>query len=272
MPMTVGILGPGAIGGLLAQYLGVRGHRIVLIRRGGRLTLPVDVLFIAVKSPHLSGALLQIPPEFVAQAVIIPLLNGAGHVEIIRAALHSPVAAGTIGSVEAIQENGVARQLSKQPPHVDLASSDVPKEKLEAIASMLRDAGISASVLESEPEVIWRKLVRLNSIATATAAAQQSVGFVRSDPQWRPVLEALVAEGAAVAAAEGVALDVEKVLADIDRLPDGLMTSLQRDVAAGKPSELDAIPGAVLALAKRHGIACPKLSAQYAALIERANS
>ncbi len=272
IPKTIGILGPGAIGGLLAQRLAACGHRMVLLGRGERLTEPVDLLFITVKSPHLVEALAQVPREHVVGAVTVPLLNGAGHAAAVRAALGTPVAAGTIGSVEAVVEDGVAKQLSVNPPHIDLASREVSREMLNTIAEILRDAGLSVSVLDSEEEVVWKKLVRLNAIATATAAAGQPLGMVRTDPVWRPVLEALVQESSAVAAAEGVAVPPAQVLADIDKLPASLMTSLQRDIAAGKPSELDAIPGGVLALAARYGVACPVLAAQYAALIKHTKS
>ena len=54
-------------------------------------------------------------------------------------------------------------------------------------------------------------------------------------------------------------MNSETVMAQIDRLPDGLTTSMQRDINAGNPSEIDAIAGAVIRAGKRHGISCPTI-------------
>jgi 2-dehydropantoate 2-reductase len=60
-----------------------------------------------------------------------------------------------------------------------------------------------------------------------------------------------------VARAEGAEVDTADTIAEIDDMHPGLRTSMQRDIEAGRPTELDAIPGAVLRAAARHGLACP---------------
>jgi 2-dehydropantoate 2-reductase len=45
---------------------------------------------------------------------------------------------------------------------------------------------------------------------------------------------------------------------------------MQRDIAAGRVPELDAIPGAVLRAAARHGIECPTISRLVQAIAARA--
>jgi 2-dehydropantoate 2-reductase len=45
---------------------------------------------------------------------------------------------------------------------------------------------------------------------------------------------------------------------------------MQRDIAAGRAPELDAIPGAVLRAAARHGIECPTIERLVATITERA--
>lgn len=77
-----------------------------------------------------------------------------------------------------------------------------------------------------------------------------------TDPAWRRHIEACVREVAAVAAAEGFAFDAAETLARYDRIGD-LRSSMQKDRAAGRPLELDAIGGAVLRAARRHGLDAP---------------
>lgn len=285
--MRIAILGPGAIGGFLAALLLRAGNEVVCIGRNEevevivkkgieldskvfgkilarpqaftRLNREPDVLFITVKAPYLRESLERIPKEFVSSTVIIPLLNGLGHAEILREYFGPRVAVGMVGAIE-VKSDALGRvvHISPQTPHLELASDkDIKRERLEKIAGMLKSAGLSVSILDREAEVIWRKLVRLNAIATTTAVAQKPVGFVRSDPEWRKKLEACVREGAEVARAEGVEVDPQEVMRQTDNLPADLTTSLQRDVSKGVPSELDAITGAVLQRAKKYNVPRP---------------
>jgi 2-dehydropantoate 2-reductase len=164
-----------------------------------------------------------------------------------------------IGMIEVAKgKDGIIRQLSRQNPHIDLASDgDISEASLDKIAEVIRGAGISTSILKTEAEVIWKKLVRLSAIASLTASFQKTVGTIRSDPQLRKFLEEIVREGALVALHEGVDINPDEVIRKIDSLPETLMTSLQRDVQAHTPSEVDSITGGVLRLAKLYGIPAP---------------
>ena len=293
MKMTIGILGPGAIGGFLAGLLWKQGHDVscvcrpqtaAAIRSNGiqiesavfenfvarpqadiKLAAPVDVLFIATKSPALLEALTSIAPELVEKSTIVSLLNGVGHREVIRASLGPHLAVGTLGMIEVGKgADGHIRQLSRQNPHIELASDrDLAPAALERVAAVMREAGVSTSILQSEAEVIWRKLVRLGAIASLTAAFQQTVGAIRSNPERRKLLEELVRDGAQVALHEGVTILPEEVLKQIDALPAGLTTSLQRDVHCRIPSEVESITGGVLRLARSCGISAPGYERAY---------
>jgi 2-dehydropantoate 2-reductase len=124
---------------------------------------------------------------------------------------------------------------------------------------ILRAAGFEVRHGTSELEVLWEKAARLAVLAAATAISQRPVGELRADPDWRPRLEAAVEEACAAAAADGVPLAPARQWAIIDAMPARLTTSTARDVAAGRPSELDAITGAVVRAARRAGVAAPEL-------------
>jgi 2-dehydropantoate 2-reductase len=119
---------------------------------------------------------------------------------------------------------------------------------------------VPARVLASEAQVMWSKLVRLNALACMTSAYDKLLGEIRSTPQLRRELHACVEEACAVGQAEGAA-DVQpaKAIAELDLAHDTLGTSMQRDIAAGRPPELDAIAGSVLRAAARHGLRCPTI-------------
>jgi 2-dehydropantoate 2-reductase len=156
---------------------------------------------------------------------------------------------------------------------VELASDDAAlRPMLEALASSLTQAGVENRVSDDKGEarILWGKLVRLNTLACMTAAYDVPFGAIRSDPARWAELEACVHEGVAVARAEGAEIDPAVVFGEFEVLHDGFGTSMQRDVAAGREPELDAIAGAVLRAGTRHGIACPTIAALAARIAERA--
>jgi 2-dehydropantoate 2-reductase len=101
--------------------------------------------------------------------------------------------------------------------------------------------------------------VRLNALACATSAYDLPLGAIRDDPHKRADLETAVREGAAVARAEGADVSAANTIAELDEAHAELRTSMQRDIAAGREPELDAIPGSVLRAAARHDLACPAI-------------
>jgi 2-dehydropantoate 2-reductase len=111
--------------------------------------------------------------------------------------------------------------------------------------------------------------VRLNALACTTSAVDRSIGFIRSDPEWRAILIACLEEGAAVAVADGAQVLAGDALAELERAHAELGSSMQRDIAAGRAPELDAIPGAVLRAAARHGLACPTIERLVAVIADR---
>jgi 2-dehydropantoate 2-reductase len=128
---------------------------------------------------------------------------------------------------------------------------------------------VTVEVLDSEPQVLWGKLVRLNALACATTAFDLPLGLIRDDPELRAQLRACVEEAAAVARAEGADADPERTMAEIDDAHRELTTSMQRDVAAGRDSELEAIAGSVLRAAARHGVECTTIERLAGRVAER---
>lgn len=291
------VLGPGGVGGFVAaalarasqpvtvvareptaELIAARGIRVESVLHGSYvarppavsyLDEPVDVLLVATKAAGLAAALERIGERAVAGAVVAPLLNGIEHMELLRERFGRRVAAGTIRIEADRPEPGTVVQTSRFGL-VELASDgDVPRERLEAIAAALGAAGVRARVGASEAAILWDKLVRLGALAITTSAADRPIGPIRSDPEWRARLLACIEEAAAVAAAEGAPVDPATVAAELDAAHQTLGSSMQRDIAAGRPPELEEIPGAVIRAAARHGLACPAIEALTAEIRAR---
>jgi 2-dehydropantoate 2-reductase len=275
----VAVLGPGAVGGVLAVGLARDGVPVVCVARPDTagligaegLTLkhgddvettrpevvtelrePVELLLVTVKAPALDAALERIQTE---AKTIVPLLNGIEHMDTIRSRLpNSRVVGGTIGFIEAwLERPGVVVQ--NTPRTVMTVASDAQAETVE----LLRRSRADVRVDGGERAVLWEKLARQAPFAAATALSQRPIGELRSDPAWRARLEEAIAETCRVALADGVELAPEAQWAIIDSMPSALTSSTARDIAAGRPSELDAITGAAVRAAHRLGVPAPVL-------------
>jgi 2-dehydropantoate 2-reductase len=229
---------------------------------------PVEVLFVATKATGLSAGLERIRAD---PELVVPLLNGLDHMRVLRERFaDGRVAAGSIRIESDRPEPGMIVQTSPFL-RIDLASDDPAlAARLERLKATLEHAEVPAEIGPSEAQILWSKLVRLNALACTTSAADRPIGFIRGDPEWRAALVGCIEEAAAVANADGAQIDPAARLAELDEAHAELGSSMQRDIAAGREPELDAIPGAVLRAGARHGIECPTIARLSARIAERA--
>jgi 2-dehydropantoate 2-reductase len=226
-----------------------------------------DVLIVATKSGGLNAAIACVKST---PLLVLPLLNGIEHMPVLRARFGTQVIAGTITVESNRPEPGVIAHSSRM---LRIHIAHPLREQRAAVRSLttsLNRAGIDTAISGSEPQVLWSKLVRLNALACTTSASGLLLGAIRDDTTWRARLKQAVIETAAVARAEGAPVDPSLALDDLARFEPSLGSSMARDIAAGRDCELDAIAGAVLRSARRHGIPVPTIEALVAEVTERA--
>jgi 2-dehydropantoate 2-reductase len=285
----VAVLGAGAVGGFVAGALARAGVATTLIAReettaaiashglriasarmgrvvahptvAPRLVEPVDVLILATRAGQLDAALERLEQ---APGLVVPLLSGVDHVAALRERFGPRTVAATIALDSERVAPGVIVQASPSV-QVELAA-DHPsaRPRLAAVRDLLRAAEIPARLGDSEARVLWRALVVDVAVSLTTAAYGRSIGAVRDHPRGRLELEEAVDEATAVANAEGAALDGDAALRAVWALDPERTSALARDVAAGRPDELDATAGAVLRHGAAGGLACPTTAALVA--------
>src|SRR5262249_59742929 len=130
---------------------------------------PVDLPLVTVRAPALEDALGGVEPQAVADAVILPLMNGVEHVATIRERLGRRVAAGSIGWIEAYKTSPTHIVQTTPQPTVAMASRDIDGADLERIAGFFQRGGIKTRIEASEEVVLWDKARRLAPLAVLTA-------------------------------------------------------------------------------------------------------
>jgi 2-dehydropantoate 2-reductase len=266
--MRHAILGSGGIGGLLGGALARSGADVVLLLRPkalarytGRLAVesavlgdfdvevrgapllegPVDVVWVATKATQLDAALTLAPVDKVGEAVVIPLLNGVDHVALLRSRYREVVA----GAIRVESERLSPTLIRQSSPflRVELAGA-------EAVQAELRRAGIQCDARDDELSLLWDKLAFLAPIALATSALDASIGAARDDPRFRGCRE----EALAVASAEGARVNGDALRKLQEGAPASMRSSMQKDLAAGREPELDAIAGPILRGGQKHSL------------------
>jgi 2-dehydropantoate 2-reductase len=279
--MRHAILGAGGVGGLIGVALAKSGESVTLVLRPealkeypaeislesplGSFSVPVDraasvagpydVLWIAVKATQLESALRSVTVDPAQIGAVIPLLNGIDHVALLRARFgHDRVVPGSIG-VEA--ERVAPGKIVHRGMAIRVTLSSIGESRLASTAEEFRKFGFACQFVADEMKILWSKLSILAPFALTTTAAGLTIGEVARDPVWRAKLDAVAREVAAVGTASGTPLDASVIIPFFDKTPPGGRSSMQKDVAAGNPPELDGIAGPILRRAEEHGIDVP---------------
>jgi 2-dehydropantoate 2-reductase len=303
--MRIAIAGAGGVGGLLGALLSRAGAEVAVLARGaqaeairaqggirldsplGAFTArvaavsddpaalgPADAVLVAVKAWQVAELAPRLAPLVAGGGVAVPLQNGVEAAGRLAAALGEERVAGGLVSVLAwIEGPGLVKHVGGAP-RVRIgergAGGGRPSPRLEALAAALRAGGAGCEVVADVERASWEKFLLIEPWGLVAAAARAPIGVVRSVPEARALLAAAMEELAQLARARGVALAddaVAKTLAAIDSFPPEGTASMQRDLGAGRPSELDDQPGAVLRLARQAGVPVPLHAALHAALL-----
>ena len=279
-PQTHAILGAGGVGGFVGAILAHAGARVVLLLRPetfpahpatltlestfGNLTAPVipalaleepvDVLWVTPKATQLGLALNAVPDPALAR-MVVPLLNGVDHVPLLRSRFAPDrVVPGTIAGE---LERTAPGRIVHRSPFASFAFSAAGQTGLAWAADVLTKFGCRCRFDADELTLLWRKLVMLAPMALNTTAAGMTVGELWASPEWAERFEAAARESCAVARANGAGVDAEEIVQLLRGMPVALRSSMQKDVAAGRAPELDAIAGPILRGGHTYGIPVP---------------
>jgi 2-dehydropantoate 2-reductase len=297
--MRIGIVGAGGVGGLIAGLLARAGHDVALVARGMALEAirerglrvdsplgvfsarieagavaelaPVDAALLAVKTWQVPEAAATLGPMLGAGGIAVPLQNGVDAPDQCADALGDERVFGGICHVLSwITEPGAVKHVS-EAPRVTLGAWRSPAdERLEALKIALEGAGVRARIAGDFPAALWDKFLFIASFGGVGAVARAGAGRLRTIPQTRQLLVGAFEEVRAVAVARGVAIRpdaVERALALVDAVPEEAIASQQRDVLAGRPSELDSLSGAVARIGGELGVPVPIHATIHAALL-----
>ncbi|MFP4321922.1 MAG: ketopantoate reductase family protein, partial [Anaerolineales bacterium] len=169
------------------------------------------------------------------------------------------------------QGTRVSDQQEGVEPYVALGELDKHlSARVAALTEAFRASGVVVQTPEDISVAMWQKLLFIASWGGVGAVTRMPAGVVRSLSETREMMIQAMREVVLVAKARGIGLTeagVEQALEYVDHLPKEATASMQRDLMAGRPSELDAQNGAVVRLGAEVGIPAPVHQFLYYALL-----
>jgi 2-dehydropantoate 2-reductase len=289
--MRITIFGTGGVGGFFGGRLARVGEEVTFIARGEHLRaiktdgLRVDstegdfviypaqatddvnevgeteLVIVGVKAWQVPEAARAIKPLVGANTTVLPLQNGVDAVSQLVTELGADnVIGGLCRIVSYVVGPGHIRHAGFTPSIVIGEIDNRRSERITKIEEVFKRAGLEITVARDIQVALWTKFLFIASFSGVGAMANAPAGVVRSDPKWRTQILKAMEEIYALAHARGIDLppdSVANVMSAVDGLPADATSSMQRDIAAGKPSELEAQNGAVVRMARKLGVEVP---------------
>ncbi|HUC18615.1 MAG TPA: ketopantoate reductase family protein [Acetobacteraceae bacterium] len=236
----------------------------------GEIAGPYDAALVTVKAFALEPALADFAPAVGPETMILPVLNGMRHVDVLTARFGARALVGCVCKVATtLDEAGRIIQLAKFQELAYGEMNGAASPRTESLDHFMRGAGFDARLTPTVLREMWEKWVLLAAMGGATCLMRGNVGQIEAAPGGTSFVTALIDEVVSVVEAVG-----EKPSADHLAIVGAMMTakgsgqasSMYRDLQQGNPIEGDHIVGDLLARGQRAGIATPLLAAAYANL------
>jgi 2-dehydropantoate 2-reductase len=298
--MRILVVGAGAVGGYFggrlaqagrdvtflvrpkrAEQLQAQGLRILSPRYGdftvrpsvmtaAQIVSPYDVIFLSVKSYDLAGAIDDFVPAVGPRTVIIPVLNGMHHMDVLaeRFGEHAVLGGVCFVSTE-IDSQGRIIQLADFQS-LNYGELDGKKtSRIEAVHQAFRGAGFDAAISGDILRDMWDKWIMLASLGAITCLLRGNIGEIVAVRGGAELSLSALRECAAIAGACGYpppeAFLAEKT-SQLSAPGSTLTSSMYRDLNEQAPVEADAILGDLIERGLKHGISAPIVQAAFVAL------
>ena len=299
--MKIAVIGAGAVGGYFGGRLASAGNDVVFLVRGKTLEAlrsgplrvksingdfevrvratsdPAEIdapeaVLVAVKAWQVPEAAAAIQKMGVENSVVVPLQNGMEAPQQLAAVLGTHRVAGGLCRIvaEAIGPGEIDHYWAEPSVAFGELAPLRNRDRLEQLRAAFVPANVRCEIPADIATAMWEKFLFIAPWGSLASLTQSPIGTIRSTPNLRARLVAGLEEVAQIARAQGKDFgpeSVAKTLAILDRLPEETTSSMQRDIMAGRPSELEAQTGAVVRLGRKTGVPTPAHDAIYAELL-----
>jgi 2-dehydropantoate 2-reductase len=282
-------VGAGGVGGYFGAKLAQAGAEVSLVARGAHLDAikrqgglkivtaageslapvrasddpaklgPADLIGIATKLWDTESVIGQITPLMTPATRVVSFQNGIEAPDMLREAFGAERVLGGIAQISTvISEPGTIKQTGAFARLTIGTFGPTQDPVAVKFADIAKSTGVDVALSPDISRSIWEKFVFLASFAAITAVTRLPKGGVWSREETRALFRALVAEAVELARAEGIDFDdtqIDKVIANVEGMPDGMKASMLHDLEKGGRLELPWLSGAVVRRSRAKGMA-----------------
>jgi 2-dehydropantoate 2-reductase len=295
--MRILVVGAGAVGGYFggrlvqagrdvtflvlpkrAEQIQAQGLRILSPKYGdftarpktitaAQIASPYDVIFLSVKSYSLAAAIDDFAPAVGPQTVIVPVLNGMRHMDVLtkRFGKHA-VLGGVCFIATEIDSQGRIVQLADFQSLTYGELDGKKSSRIEAVHQVFSGAGFEAAISTDILRDMWEKWVWLASVGAITCLLRGNIGEVVAVPGGAELCLTAFRECAAIAGACGYPMS-ETFLAEkgpmLTAAGSTLTSSMYRDLTNHARVEVDTILGDLVERGRKHGVSAPIVQAAF---------
>jgi 2-dehydropantoate 2-reductase len=296
--MRILVVGAGATGGLFGGLLAHAGRDVTFLVRAARaaqlrerglqirgprndltiapqiaqtetIAAPYDAILLGLKAYALESAIDDFAPAVGPQTLILPMLNGMRHIDVLAQRFGGERVLGGVCIVAStLDAEGRIVQLNEAQQLIYGERSGERSERVRALDETMQGAGFTATLTDAIIHAMWEKWVFLASLAASTCLLRGSIGAIVA-AGGAPVIARIFDECASVARASGNPPG-DAFLANmrprLTQADSPLTASMYRDMQSGNRVEADHILGDLLERARTFGLETPVLEAAYVTL------
>jgi 2-dehydropantoate 2-reductase len=236
----------------------------------GSIAEKFDAVLLTVKGYSLAAAMDDFAAAVGQQTMILPVLNGMQHVDILSERFGRNAVAGCVCKVATtIDERGRIVQLAKMQDLIYGEMDGTASVRMSRLDEVMQGAGFDARLSHTIEQEMWDKWIMLATVGGITCLMRGNVGDVEVAPGGKAFALRLLDEVVKTVTALGHAPSpafVAGMQDTLGRRGSTMNTSMYRDYIAGAPVEAEQILGDLAARAQRVGVDTPLLAASFAAL------
>jgi 2-dehydropantoate 2-reductase len=232
-----------------------------------RISGPYDAILLTVKAFSLESALADMAPAIGPETMILPVLNGMRHVDILAERFGNEIVVGCACKIAAsVDDQGriVQHNLIQDIAFGEMGGEVSPR--IERLDHFMRDAGFDARLSPAIAREMWEKWILLAGLGGINCLMRGTIGDVAQAPRGTEFALAVLDEIIAVVELVGVPPSLEFVAAAKSALTatgSSLTSSMYRDLLRGARLEADQIIGDLVERARAAGIETPLVGAIY---------
>ncbi len=290
--MTILVVGAGATGGYFGARLAQAGREVTFLVRprraeqlrerglritgrdadqvvtprlvtAGRLTGHADVVLVSVKASALEAAVTDFAPAVGPQTLVIPFLNGMSHLAVLNGQFgERTVLGGVVVVATQLNQEGDIVVLGPAAS-LQIGTQDGSRTtRLQATDDLLSRAGFDLSMSDDIIGEMWHKWVFIATVGALTCLMRGTVGEIVAVPGGPGLGPAILAEASAVSAAAGYPLAAPRAASITQAVTQNgspLTSSMSRDLADGRPVEVESVLADLASRGSAFGVPTPLL-------------